>query len=129
MEPERATMTEDEQLVWDLVSGHRGRARAVSASDLAHATGLTDRAVRAIIKTLIEQFGCPIASTPQAPAGYFLPETLEEIRETLDSLKGRALSILHRMARLRGEALPDLVGQLALELKEIPDADPVRVAD
>lgn len=129
MEPERACMTDEERLLWDVVSGHRGRARAVSAADLAHATGLPDRAVRATIKTLIEQFGCPIASTPQAPAGYFIPETLEEIRETLDSLKGRALSILHRMARLRGEALPDLVGQLALELRETADADPVHATD
>lgn len=128
MEPARACMTEEEALVWDLVSAHRGRAHAISAAELARLTGLSDRAVRATIKVLIEQFGCPIASTPQAPAGYFIPETVEEIAETLDSLKGRALSILHRMARLRGATVPELLHQLSLELaprsKETADADP-----
>jgi hypothetical protein len=69
------------------------------------------------VKGLIEQHGAPIASTPHPPAGYYLPETLAEIRETLESLKGRALSILTRMARLRRMTLPELVGQLQMEIE------------
>jgi biotin operon repressor len=110
-------LSPDDTRVWTLIADRHGRAAAISAADLARETGLNDRAVRKIVKALIEQHGAPIASSPHPPAGYYLPETLDEIRETLDSLKGRALSILTRMARLRRMTLPEMVGQLQLEME------------
>lgn len=112
-------MSPDEARIWRLISsGAHGRSHAMSVRDLRAATGLSDRAVRRIVKALIEQHHCPIASSPQPPAGYFVPEALLEIVETLDSLKGRALSILTRMSRLRRTTLRATVDQLLLGIEE-----------
>lgn len=109
-------MTVGEAQVWTVLEHCVGRTAAMSASDLAARTGLSERVARRIVKVLIEQYGCPILSSPHPPAGYYVPETLLEVHDTLVSLKGRALSILTRMARLRKIALPELVGQLQMEL-------------
>jgi hypothetical protein len=101
-----------------LIAERHGRANAISAADLAIRTGRSDRAVRKIVKALIEQHGAPIASSPHPPAGYFIPETLIEISEVTDSLRGRALSILTRMSRLKRSTLRETVDQLRLEIRE-----------
>lgn len=99
-----------------MIAARQGRAHAIGAADLARQSGLSNRVVRKVIKTLIEQYASPIASTPTPPAGYYIPETLEEVLATTESLKSRALSILTRMARLRRVALPEVLHQLSLEL-------------
>lgn len=112
-------MTPDESRIWSLISASaRGRRQAVSVRDLTATTGLSDRMVRKIVKALIEVHSCPIASSPQPPAGYFVPEALPEIMESLDGLKGRAMSILVRMSRLRRTTLRDTIDQLRMDLRE-----------
>lgn len=110
-------MSPDEIQIWMHIVARQGRAAAISAAELAARTGLSDRAVRKMIKALIEQHNAPIASSPHAPAGYYIPESLSEIIEATDSLKGRALSILTRLARLRRVALPEVLGQLQMEIE------------
>lgn len=105
-----------ERHAWTTLMGHQGRAAALGAAALANELGIHERIARKVVKDLIEVHGCPIASSPHPPAGYFVPESLDEIRETLESLKGRALSVLTRMARLRRVALPELLGQLQMEI-------------
>lgn len=110
------TMLPEESRVWTLIAARQGRAHAIGAADLARQSGLSNRDVRRVIKTLIEQYASPIASTPTPPAGYYIPETIEEVLATTESLKSRALSILTRMARLRRVVLPEVLHQLSLEL-------------
>jgi len=112
----RAMLPEEAALL-TLITAHHGRAHAISATTLTLQSGLSNRVVRRVIKTLIEEYASPIASTPTPPAGYYIPETLEEILATTESLKSRALSILTRMARLRRVALPEVLHQLSLELE------------
>lgn len=111
-------MSPNETRVWKRISCRHGRANAISAATLAIWTGLSDRAVRKIVKALIEQCGAPIASSPHPPAGYFIPETLSEILEVTESLRGRALSILVRMSRLKRSTLRETVDQLLLEIED-----------
>lgn len=101
--------------LWAILRTRRGRARAVSAQKLAHWTSFPERQVRRALKELIEQHHRPIASTPQAPAGFFVPESRAEVEAVCASLRGRALSILRRMACLRQIAMPQLLEQLQLE--------------
>lgn len=122
-EHDTLTMLPEESSVWTLIAAHHGRAHAIGAAALARQSGLSDRVVRRVIKTLIEQHAAPIASTPNPPAGYYIPETLEEVLATTESLKSRALSILTRMARLRRVALPDVLHQLSLELTQSDRSD------
>jgi hypothetical protein len=112
MEAELSPVAQD---LWAILRTRQGRARAVSAAKLAHWTGLPERQVRAVLKDMIEAHQLPIASTPQRPAGYFLTTSEEEIEAVCRSLRGRALSILRRMACLRRTSLPALMQQLALD--------------
>lgn len=105
-------------LIWTLIAERHGRAQAINVHDLVAATCLSERAVRKVVKSLIEDHGCPIASSPHPPAGYFIPEELPEIITALESLKGRALSILVRMSRLKRTTLRETVDQLLLELQD-----------
>lgn len=111
-------MTPDETRIWMLIVARHGRAQAINVHDLVAATCLSERAVRKVVKSLIEAHGCPIASSPHPPAGYFIPAELPEILEALNSLKGRALSILVRMSRLRRTTLRETVDQLRLEIED-----------
>lgn len=111
-------MTPDESRIWSLIASRAtGRDHALGVRDLTAATGLSDRMIRRIVKALIEDHGCPIASSPHPPAGYFVPAGLLEITETLDGLRSRALSILTRMSRLRRITLHETVEQLQLDLE------------
>src|SRR5574337_394073 len=114
----RRIVSPDEIRIWTLIAERQGRANAIGVHDLAAATLLNERVVRKIVKALIEDHGCPIASSPHPPPGYFIPEELPEILATLESLKGRALSILVRMSRLKRTTLRETVNQLELELHE-----------
>lgn len=111
-------MTDAEASVWRLIAVRQGRANAISVHDLVAATLLSERVVRKIVKALIEDHGCPIASSPHPPAGYFIPEEIPEIIAALESLKGRALSILVRMSRLKRTTLCETVDQLLLDIHE-----------
>lgn len=111
-------MTDIEATVWRLIAQRQGRANAISVHDLAVTTLINERVVRKIVKALIEDHGCPIASSPHPPAGYFIPEELSEILAALESLKGRALSILVRMSRLKRTTLRETVDQLLLDIRE-----------
>ena len=118
MPADRPDMTPAEQAVWCALQRHLGRAQAVTVEQLAATTGLSDRRVRRAVKALVEVHRIAIASSPHRPAGYCLPLTAEDVLETYRSLRGRALSILHRAAVLRRQSLPALLGQLALEIAE-----------
>lgn len=112
-----STLSPVEQDLWAILRTRRGRARAVSAAKLAHWTGLPERQVRKLLKEMIESHHLPIASAPTPPAGFFVPTTELEVDEVCRSLRGRALSILRRMACLRRISLPELCEQLALDLE------------
>lgn len=111
-------MSPDEIRIWTLIAERHGRAHAIGVHDLVAATLLSERVVRRVVKALIEDHSCPIASSPHPPAGYFIPAELPEILEALNSLKGRALSILVRMSRLRRTTLRETVDQLLLDIED-----------
>jgi hypothetical protein len=72
-----------------------------------------ERKLREIIAELRRQ-GVRICGHPST--GYYLASTPEELNHTCSFLRRRALSSLHQEARLRGIALPELLGQLNLQL-------------
>lgn len=69
------------------------------------------------VRELVEQLrreGHPICATPRD--GYFLANTAEELDETCRFLRERALTSLVQIAQLRRKPLPELMGQLALDI-------------
>jgi len=99
-----------------LYAFHEGRARGVRCKALAAALEASERAVRAAIASLREA-GQPICGKPAS--GYFYARTPEELRETCDFLRSRALTSLTLEARLRKVPLAELAGQMLLELEAV----------
>lgn len=90
---------------------HQGAANGARADRLAARLGVTGRTLRLLI-TQAREDGIAICGTPKH--GYYMPTTPEELNESCRFLEHRALSSLHKLARMRQVALPVLMGQLLL---------------
>jgi biotin operon repressor len=86
-----------------------GRENGTGVKQLAAALSAKERHVRQLISDLRED-GQPICGTPQD--GYFLAETAEELTETCDFLRSRAMHSLSLESKLRKIPLANLIGQI-----------------
>jgi biotin operon repressor len=75
-----------------------GHANGQSANALAIGLGTTPRAIRSMVDELIEA-GTPVCAHPST--GYYIAETAEEIKETCEFLRSRALHGLAKAKQLR----------------------------
>lgn len=119
-------MTEQIQIDFELTTEEahilkllqRGRANALSVRFLASMTNLKDVEVRQIIRHLIMEHGCLIASSVGNPPGFYIAETPDEISEATRSLRHRGIMILMRAARLQNISLVEIFNQTLLEFKD-----------
>lgn len=93
------------------LSRHVGRALGITAANLARAVDTSERRLRRCISQLRED-GVAVCGRPVT--GYFIAATAEELEESCQFLRSRALHSLAIEARLRKIPLPDLIGQLHL---------------
>lgn len=91
---------------------HIGRENGATAELLAARLGTHARVVRELV-TEARIDGIAVCGHPSS--GYFIAKTAEELEETCQFLRARALHSLSLEARLRGLPLADLVGQLRLK--------------
>ncbi len=120
LEPDTARWSEEERELWELIKPRTGKESAVSAAELSRNTGIADRRLRDMVKALVEKRGMAICSCPR---GYYIPQTPEEIEETLHMLVSWALSAMKRASRLRrSRKMAQLVGQLEIELRKVTPA-------
>jgi hypothetical protein len=82
---------------------------------LARELELETRHLQDVIHRLRVQHGMPIASAAGKPAGYYIPETSQEVEEFYHEQKSKALATLAAAAAVKRTSLPALLGQLALE--------------
>ena len=90
----------------------RGKENSVKEKTLAAATGLQGVEVREKIRHLIMEHGVLIASCTH---GFFIAETVEEIKAATRSLRHRGLMILMRAAKLQKISLEDIFHQARIE--------------
>lgn len=109
------SLTDDEGRVLRLLEGHRGRQAAITGETMAESLGMEYNAVRATVAHLIAHHDELIASMPGKPAGYFIPETPEEVEAATRSLRNRGISILARAAKMQRTSLEEVYGQAKLE--------------
>lgn len=105
-----------EARVLSVLRAHRGRARAIRVDELGRVCGIRGRECQAVVHRLRVEHGVPVASAAGQPAGYYLVETAAELEQCYREHRSKALSTLAAMAALRRVALPDLLGQLAIEV-------------
>lgn len=104
------SMTKSDLLVY-ILTRHIGRANGITAAALAQTAGLEEREVRNKISHLRED-GHAICAHPNS--GYFIAANAEELEETCQFLRGRALHSLRLESRLRNIPMADLIGQMKL---------------
>jgi hypothetical protein len=107
--------------VQTLLTRHIGPGNGIGMGELYHAaTGkpwanrINDTRVLRKIITELRRDGAAICS--DVANGYYLAQTAEDLSAHCGRLRKSALKKLALEARLRRIALPDLVGQIALEL-------------
>lgn len=94
-----------------IMQSHIGKSNAIGGEDLARAIGVSSREMRKMTDLAIEQ-GIALCSHPAN--GYWIASNAQELEETCQFHRGRALHELHKEAKLRKIPLPDLLGQLHL---------------
>lgn len=87
-----------------ILQRHEGRDRAITGRELAAMVGhRDDRTVRLVIRELITA-GLPVASTTEAPAGYFVVTTRQEAEEYAASIRSRLIEDAKRRRDFRRTA-------------------------
>ncbi len=94
-----------------------GRLCAIPASRIARDIGMSPRAVRMIIRHLIDHHHAVIGSATNRPAGFYLITDQGEFADALGALRHRGISILVRVANLSGNSLETVFHQGRLELE------------
>ena len=104
---------QDKARLLDRLSGsHRGTANGINARELAQGLDMTLREVRFAV-TELRLEGIAVCGTPET--GYFIATTPEELEETCNFLRSRAMHSLTLESKLRNVPLPELLGQLRLK--------------
>lgn len=94
-----------------LLTRHIGKGNGIGVKALATQLGTTERHVRTLTSELRED-GHAVCGTPQD--GYYIAATPEELQNTCEFLRSRAMHSLTLESRLRRIPLTDLLGQLHL---------------
>lgn len=98
-------------LINRLATRHAGKANGATAAELAGALDISERLLRSLVSEAREA-GLAISATPDT--GYYIAVTGDELAESCEFLRSRAMHSLRMEAQLRRISLPDLLGQLHL---------------
>ena len=94
------------------LQSHTGKRNGITAALLACELQINMRAVRQMITELRED-GIAVCGHPAD--GYYIAANADELEETCNFLRQRALHSLTLESRLRHIPLPDLLGQMHLK--------------
>ena len=110
------SMDSESQHVLGLIRGRNGRSKAISVASLTERTAIPARAVRDIVKGLIEKHHIRIGSSLGNPPGYYMIVTKEEAEQNERTLRRLGISILTRAAMLRKLTVKEYMKRLQEEL-------------
>ena len=94
--PQGREATDGKTAIRAVLRRHVGIGHAISSEQLAQATGLHSRKVRALISELIVDGMVIGASVDGVKGGYYIVETPEELEQTRAILRARAAEIFER---------------------------------
>lgn len=95
--------------LFSILSRRIGAHNGISVFTLAGQLATTERQVRSLVSDL-RMDGIAVCGTPKT--GYYIASTPEELDETCQFLRHRAMHSLQLESRLRNVPMPDLLGQL-----------------
>jgi len=86
-------LPEPEATVWRILScHHRGRANAISMSELARLAGLSTRAVQSAVEYLISEHRKPLGSSCGKPSGYYVIVDQADLELTFHNRVSRGIA-------------------------------------
>jgi biotin operon repressor len=94
-----------------IMAKHVGAGNGVSVEELSILLNCCARKVRSAISDARME-GIAVCGHPRT--GYYIAETAEELEQTCNFLRSRAIHSLHLESRLRNIPLNDLLGQMHL---------------
>lgn len=95
--------------LFSLLAYRVGAQYGTSVTTLANLMRTTPRQVRQLVSEL-RMDGIAVCGTPET--GYYIAADAEELQQTIDFLKHRALHSLTLASRMSKIPMPDLIGQL-----------------
>lgn len=115
----------EEELFVTILEQHQGLAQAIRVADMAEQLGFGrdkngQRRAQALKKHLVEEHLVCVGCSSGQPAGWYRPETVEEIRATVAQYKGRLISLARLIAKTTASTPDAVLGQIRLELEGAP---------
>lgn len=111
----------EHHLLLAVLSSHQGAARGMTAGDLVGSVNrvagtklIGERQLRHLVVDL-RMRGHHVCATPEH--GYFIAATEDELTATCKFLFQRGMTGLQQVAAMRKVSLPDLAGQLRINLE------------
>ena len=92
-----------------------GRESATSSTEIEERTGLSERKIQAVIRSLRMKHGYPIGAAVESPMGYYIAVRQEELADMARALRSRALKVLAVAARFSKRSLTMELDQGCLE--------------
>ncbi len=106
-------LLDDEAAVLSML--REGRQAAVSSTIIEARTGLSERKIQAVIRSLRMKHGYPIGAAVESPMGYYIAVRQEELADMARALRSRALKVLAVAARFSKRSLKMEFDQGCLE--------------
>ncbi len=115
--------------VYANLTSHVGQANAIGMAELYEAVyerpwsnRINDTRKLRVLVTKMRREGVAICSvTDTSGGGYYLAAAGSELKDYLRRSKIRALKILARVSKIQRISLPDLLGQMKLEMEDNHD--------
>lgn len=106
-------LSRDEGAVLSCLS--EGREHALSSTEIGRRTGLSERKIQAVIRSLRMKHGEPIGAAVDEPMGYYIAVNQDELVAIARSLRSRALKVLAVAARFSRRSIRMEFDQAVIE--------------
>ena len=102
------------RLIWQ----HKGRDHPISIARIGELTKMSDRTIKGVVESLIVLHKMRIGGKRDAPAGYFVIESIDDQQAAVGPYWAQVRAMLRRLCVLESPAVVrELLGQMALELE------------
>lgn len=114
---ETSPLSPEERALLLVLQKHMGKDQAIWISRLAERMDMSPREIKAAARNLVVKLGLPVVGSRQAPYGYYLAITREELEGARNVLRSELVAISQRLVAL-GDEEGHIIASIHLGLKE-----------
>jgi hypothetical protein len=119
---ETSPLSEEERRLLLVLQKHMGHDNAIWISRLTERLDLSPREIKAAARNLVVKLGLPVVGSRQAPYGYYLAITPEELLSARNVLLSEVKALASRLVAL-GESEGRIIAHIHLALKGEHEGD------